>query len=225
MEFSILMPCLNEGASLAFCINEAKSCIDRLNLEAEIIVADNGSDDGSPDIAEENGARVVRITEKGYGAALMGGIKAARGRYVIMGDADGSYDFSRLEPFVDALRNGADLVVGDRFLGGIEKGAMPTLHRLGVPVLSALGRWKFRTDVKDFHCGIRGFNREKALSLGLKCCGMEFATEIIAAFAMSGSKISQVPAALRKDLRSGKSHLRPFRDGWRHLKFILFSQK
>lgn len=220
MEFTILMPCLNEAATLAYCINEARSCIERLGLDSEILIADNCSDDGSASIARENGARVVTVEEKGYGAALMGGIMAAKGRYIIMGDCDGSYDLAHLDAFVDALRGGAALVMGDRFRGGIEKGAMPLSHRWGVPLLSALARWRFRTSVRDFHCGLRGFDRQAALKLGLSCPGMEFATEMIARFARSGGRIEQVPTVLRRDMRPGKPHLRTVRDGFRHLMFI-----
>ncbi|MBR6740401.1 MAG: glycosyltransferase family 2 protein [Clostridia bacterium] len=220
-EITFLIPCLNEAESLEFCIREVQSAIDRLGLNAEIVVADNGSTDGSQDIAAKCGARVVSVEKKGYGAALLGGIAAAEGRYVIMGDGDGSYDFANPDLFIEKLRNGSALVVGDRFRGGIEKGAMPFSHKLGVPILSTLARWKFRTDVRDFHCGLRGFDRETALSLGLCCEGMEFATEMIAAFAALGSKISQVPTPLRPDRRSGKPHLRTVRDGFRHLHFIM----
>ena len=221
IEFTVLMPCLNEARSLAFCINEARSFMESHGLSAEILIADNGSCDGSQKIAIENGARVVTIDEKGYGAALIGGIKAANGKYIIMGDADGSYDFSGLEPFVSSLRLGYSLVVGNRFKGGIEKGAMPFMHRLGVPMLSLLARWRYGTPVKDFHCGLRAFERRAALKLDLHCTGMEFATEIIAAFAESGAKICEVPTVLRRDKRGRKSHIRTFRDGFRHLKFIL----
>lgn len=225
-ELTILMPCLNEGASLAFCVREAAEYLRSRSLDGEILVADNGSSDGSPDVARRAGARVVHVPQRGYGAALLGGIRAAEGRYVIFGDADGSYDFSALDPFVDALRGGAALVVGDRFSGGIEPGAMPVSHRLGVKALSALGRWRFHTHVADFHCGLRGIDRAAALSLGLCCPGMEFATELIAAFAQEGATIAQVPTPLRRDRRQGgKSHLRALPDGWRHLQYILFSAR
>lgn len=221
MEFTILMPCLNEAASIGFCIREAQDTIRRLGLDAEVLIADNGSTDGSPKIAAQCGARVVTVSETGYGAALIGGIKAARGKYIIMGDCDGSYDFGNLSPFVDTLRRGTDLVVGNRFRGGIEKGAMPLSHRFGVPLLSALARWRFKAPIHDFHCGLRGFDREMALKLEPSCPGMEFATEIIATFAMHGAEIMEVPTVLRRDLRQGSSHLRTLRDGWRHLKFIM----
>lgn len=220
-EFTFLLPCLNEATSLAFCIGEIKDAIARLGLDAEILVADNGSEDGSQKIAMENGARVVDVPERGYGAALSGGIRAAVGRYVLMGDADGSYDFSRPDVFVEQLRAGAALVVGNRFRGGIEKGAMPFSHRLGVPALSALARWRFGAPVWDFHCGLRGVNREACLSLELRCPGMEFATEMIAAAAKQGQRICDVPTVLRCDRRGRRGHLRTVRDGLRHLRFIL----
>ena len=222
MEFTFLMPCLNEAETLAFCIGEAQSAVGRLGLDAEVLIADNGSTDGSAEIAAGCGARVVSVSERGYGAALIGGTKAAKGKYIIMGDCDGSYDFAHPDLFVQELRKGAGLVVGDRFKGGIQPGAMPWSHRWGVPFLSALARWRFKTPVRDFHCGLRGFDRETALKLDLVCPGMEFATEMIARFAQSGAQIAQVPTPLRRDRRSGRPHLRTVRDGLRHLKFILF---
>ncbi len=223
-EFTVLMPCLNEARSLPSCIAEAAGCIERLGLDAEILVADNGSSDGSPEVAEGCGARVAHVARRGYGAALMGGIREARGRYVIMGDADGSYDFAHLDPFVRELRNGADLVMGNRFEGGIEPGAMSASHRLGVPALSALARWRFGARVGDFHCGLRAFDRRKALALGLECPGMEFATEMIARFARSGARIAEVPTPLRCDSRGRRPHLRTVRDGLRHLRLIVFGK-
>ena len=214
------MPCLNEASTLKGCICEAQSAIARLGLDAEVLIADNGSTDGSPEIAAGCGVRVIRVAERGYGAALIGGIHAANGKYILMGDCDGSYDFAHPDLFVEALRRGASFVVGDRFAGGIEPGAMPWSHRWGVPMLSALGRWRFQTDVRDFHCGLRGFERAFALELNLCCPGMEFATEMIARFAQKGAKIAQVPTSLRKDKRSGKPHLRTVRDGFRHLAFL-----
>ena len=219
-EFTILMPCLNEAESLAFCIGEARTAIERLALDAEILIADNGSADGSPEIARTCGARVVTVAEKGYGSAVLGGIRAAGGRYILMGDADGSYDFSRPDLFVDALRAGNALVVGNRFLGGIENGAMPRSHRIGVPLLSALARARFHAPVGDFHCGLRGFERQRALELNLRCPGMEFATEMIAKFAESGARVCEVPTVLRRDRRGRRGHLRTVRDGFRHLRYI-----
>jgi len=222
-EFTILMPCLNEAVSLPFCIAEAQRGIQLLGADAEILIADNGSSDGSADIARQLGARVIHVERKGYGATLLGGIHAARGTYIIMADSDGSYDFSDLVPFAQALREGNDLVMGNRFQGGIEAGAMPWSHRIGVPLLSALARLRFHAPVGDFHCGIRAFRREAALALNLQCTGMEFATELIAAFARSGATIAEVPAVLRRDRRNGgKPHLRTVRDGLRHLYFIAF---
>ena len=224
VEFTILMPCLNEEKTVGECIRQARRGAEKLGLSYEILIADNGSDDNSREIAEKCGARVVVVPEKGYGSALIGGIKAARGRYIIMGDCDLSYDFTSLEGFVSGLREGADLVMGNRFKGNIEKGAMPFMHRyFGVPLLSFMGRVRYKTGVGDFHCGIRAFDREKALALGLSCTGMEFATEIIGKFALSGAVIKEIPADLRCDGRNGRSHLRSIRDGFRHL-FLMMKQ-
>ena len=223
-EFTFLMPCLNEERSLGFCIDEIKETIERLGLDAEILIADNGSTDSSVEIARSNGARVAHIKDKGYGAALLGGINAANGRYIIMADADGSYDFSHPELFIESLRDGYSLVVGNRFKGGIEKGAMPFSHRIGVPFLSTLARWRFHAPIGDFHCGLRAFDTAYARKLNLACPGMEFATEIIAAFAADGARIREVPTVLRKDLRKGKPHLRTIRDGFRHLYYICFKK-
>lgn len=220
-EFTILMPCLNEEKTIGSCIDEAKKGIAAGKISAEILVADNGSSDRSAFIAREHGARVVNVAEKGYGSALIGGIKAAQGKYIIMGDCDMSYDFSDIGGFVQKLREGYGLVMGNRF-GGIERGAMSFSHRyIGVPLLSLAGRIRYHTYVTDFHCGIRGFDRDKALALGLSCSGMEFATEIIGKFARSGEKIAQIPVKLRRDGRNGRSHLRSIPDGWRHLRFII----
>lgn len=224
VEFTILMPCLNEEKTVGECIRQARCGAEKLGISYEILIADNGSDDNSREIAEKCGARVVVVPEKGYGSALIGGIKAARGRYIIMGDCDLSYDFTSLEGFVSGLREGADLVMGNRFKGNIEKGAMPFMHRyFGVPLLSFIGRVRYKTDMGDFHCGIRAFDREKALALGLSCTGMEFATEIIGKFAMSGAVIKEIPADLRCDGRNGRSHLRSIRDGFRHI-FLMMKQ-
>lgn len=222
VELTILMPCLNESKSLSWCIDEANAYIKESSVSGEVVIADNGSADDSCRVAAECGARVVEVLERGYGNALMAGMKSARGRYVIMGDCDGSYDFSECGLFLEKLREGYGLVVGNRYLGGIEKGAMPFLHRyVGVPVLSFMGRCRYGVDIGDFHCGIRGFDREKALRLNLRCGGMEFATEMIGKFAQAGEPICQVPAKLRKDRRAGPSHLRAVPDGWRHVRVML----
>lgn len=222
IELSIVMPCLNEAETLAICIRKAQAAIDAAGIAGEIVIADNGSTDGSQRIAEEEGARVVNIECKGYGSALIGGISAARGRYVIMGDADDSYDFSSLKPFIERLRKGADLVMGNRFQGGIAPGAMPFLHRyLGNPVLSWLGRLFFRIKAGDFHCGLRGFNRERILALNLRTTGMEFASEMVVRASLEHYTIAEVPTTLSPDGRSRAPHLRTWRDGWRHLSFLL----
>jgi glycosyltransferase involved in cell wall biosynthesis len=222
LELTILMPCLNEAETLARCIVKARAFLDRTQISGEILVADNGSTDGSQAIATANGARIVEIDARGYGAALAGGIAAARGRFVIMGDADDSYDFSRLDAFVAELRDGADLVMGDRFAGGIAPGAMPWLHKyVGNPVLSALGRLFFRTPISDFHCGLRGFSRAAILSLNLRTTGMEFASEMVVKATLAQLDLREVPTTLVKDGRSRPPHLRSIRDGWRHLRFLL----
>lgn len=222
VELTILMPCLNEARTVAQCVGAAREYLRRSGVAGEVLVADNGSTDGSREIAEAAGARVVPVAERGYGAALMGGIAAAQGKYVIMGDADSSYDFLQLDGFMDRLRNGARLVMGNRFRGGIEPGAMPLLHRyLGNPVLSFVGRLFFRTHIGDFHCGIRGFHRESVASLGLVSTGMEFASEMVAKAALARLRIDEVPTTLRPDGRDRPPHLRTWRDGWRHLKFLL----
>ena len=222
IELTILMPCLNEAETLATCIGKARAFLDRTGIAGEIVIADNGSTDGSRDIATANGARVVPVDERGYGAALAGGIAAARGRFVVMGDADDSYDFSRLDTFVTALRDGADLVMGNRFLGGIAPGAMPWHHRyIGNPVLSAVGRLFFHTPIRDFHCGLRGFSRASILALKLRTSGMEFASEMVVKATLAQLDVREVPTTLDKDGRSRPPHLRSFRDGWRHLRFLL----
>lgn len=222
LELSIVMPCLNEAETLATCIRKAQGYLDRSGVDGEVLIADNGSTDGSQDIARELGARVVDVTEKGYGNALMGGIRAARGTYVIMGDADDSYDFANLDPFVTELRKGADVVMGNRFKGGIAPGAMPPLHQyLGNPVLSAIGKLFFKAPVDDFHCGLRGFRREAVLGIRLHTSGMEFASEIVVKSRLSGLRFAEVPTTLKKDGRSRPPHLRSWRDGWRHLRFLL----
>ena len=222
MELTILMPCLNEAETLEVCIQKARTYLEKSGVEGEILIADNGSTDGSQDIARRCGARVVDVAERGYGAALIGGCNAAQGKYVIMGDADDSYDFLHLDPFVEKLREGYDLVMGNRFKGGIEPGAMPPLHRyLGNPVLSFIGRLFYPSDIGDFHCGLRGYNRESILKLGLQTTGMEYASEMVVKATLYKLKITEVPTTLKKDGRSHAPHLRSFRDGWRHLKFLL----
>ncbi|MCZ8164772.1 glycosyltransferase family 2 protein [Silanimonas sp.] len=222
VELTILMPCLNEAETLATCIRKAKRFLAASGVDGEVLIADNGSTDGSQDIARAEGAQVVDVPQNGYGAALSGGIHAARGRFVIMGDADDSYDFLNLHPFVAALRGGADLVMGNRFRGGIAKGAMPFLHRfLGNPVLSLLGRLFFGVPVRDFHCGLRGFSRERMLALDLTTPGMEFASEMVVKSSLARYRIVEVPTKLSPDGRSRPPHLRTWRDGWRHLRFLL----
>ncbi|OZA15670.1 MAG: dolichol-P-glucose synthetase, partial [Rhodobacterales bacterium 17-64-5] len=219
---TILMPCLNEAETLATCIRKARAYLETSGISGEVLIADNGSTDGSQAIAEGLGAIVVPVPVRGYGAALGAGIAAARGRFVIMGDSDDSYDFSRLDGFVEKLRGGADLVMGNRFKGGIAKGAMPALHRyLGNPVLSTVGRVLYRTPVGDFHCGLRGFFRTAILRLGLTTPGMEFASEMVLKASLAGLKIVEVPTTLSPDGRSRPPHLRSWRDGWRHLKLLL----
>ncbi len=221
-ELTILMPCLNEAETLAACINKANTYLKESGVHGEVVVADNGSTDGSQKIAEEHGARVVNVPEKGYGAALIGGCNGARGKYVIMGDADDSYDFLHLAPFVEKLREGYDLVMGNRFKGGIEPGAMPPLHRyLGNPVLSFIARLFFPCKIGDYHCGLRGYNRESILKLGLVTTGMEYASEMVVKATLNHLKIAEVPTTLKKDGHSHAPHLRSWSDGWRHLKFLL----
>jgi len=222
LELTILMPCLNEAETLARCIVKAQAFLARAGISGEVVIADNGSTDGSPAIAAEHGARVVAVPYKGYGAALAGGIAAARGRFVIMADADDSYDFSKLDAFVAALRDGADLVMGNRFAGGIAPGAMPWHHRLiGNPLLSFVGRLFFHTPINDFHCGLRGFSRAAILDLNLRTTGMEFASEMVVKATLAHLDVREVPTMLARDGRSRAPHLRSFRDGWRHLRFLL----
>jgi Glycosyl transferase family 2 len=222
VELSVVLPCLNEAETLATCVRKARESLRRLDVNGEVVVADNGSTDGSREIARANGARVVEVSRRGYGAALMAGITAASGEYVLMADADDSYALDALDGFVAELRGGADLVMGNRFEGGIEAGAMPFLHRyVGNPVLSRLGRLFFRIPVRDFHCGIRAFRRDRVLELGLRTSGMEFASEMVVRASLDGLRIREVPTTLRPDGRSRSPHLRTWRDGWRHLRFLL----
>jgi glycosyltransferase involved in cell wall biosynthesis len=222
LELTILMPCLNEVRTLAACISKANGFIRRTGITGEVLIADNGSDDGSQQLARQLGARVIDVAERGYGAALNAGIQAARGRYVVMGDADDSYDFSALDAFVAELRAGRELVVGNRFAGGIAPGAMPLLHRwLGNPVLSFVGRRFFGGPLRDFHCGLRGFDRSAVLRLKLVTPGMEFASEMIVKALQAGLSTSEVPTTLAKDGRDRPPHLNTWRDGWRHLRFLM----
>lgn len=222
LELTILMPCLNEARTLATCITKARRFLTRAGICGEVVIADNGSIDGSQAIAVGAGARVVDVPARGYGAALIAGIEAAQGRYVIMGDSDDSYDFAALDPFVEALRAGNQLVVGNRFRGGIASGAMPVLHRyLGNPVLSFLGRRFFGGKLGDFHCGLRGFDRSAILNLHLVTPGMEFASEMIVKSLQARLRICEVPTVLNKDGRDRPPHLNTWRDGWRHLRYLL----
>jgi glycosyltransferase involved in cell wall biosynthesis len=222
IEVSIVMPCLNEAETLAACITKALRWLYDHEIIGEVIVSDNGSSDGSQKIAISMGARLVEVDSKGYGNALMGGILAARGRYIIMGDADDSYDFSDLSPFIERLREGYDLVMGNRFKGGIKPGAMPPLHRyLGNPVLTTVGRILFRSPVGDFHCGLRAFRKDSVEKMRLQTTGMEFASEMVVKATLHGMKIAEVPTTLSLDGRSRPPHLRSWRDGWRHLRFLL----
>ena len=221
IELTILMPCLNEAETLAVCIRKAQGFLARSGVAGEVLISDNGSTDGSQEIAKNLGARVSHAPQRGYGAALINGIDTARGRYIIMADADDSYDFENLEPFVERLRAGADLVMGNRFQGGIAPGAMPPLHKyLGNPVLSTIGQLFFKPGVRDFHCGLRGFNAERIRELDLQTTGMEFASEMVVKASLAKYRIEEVPTTLKKDGRSRPPHLRSWHDGWRHLRFL-----
>lgn len=221
-ELTILMPCLNEAETIVACVSKARKFLLQFDISGEVLIADNGSTDGSQALAVQHGAVVHPVPNRGYGAALLGGIAAARGRYIVMGDADDSYDFSNLMPFVERLREGNELVMGNRFRGGIEAGAMPFLHRyLGNPVLSGVGRLFFGGGIGDFHCGLRGFRRDSMIALNLQTTGMEFASEMIVKSLLSKLRIAEVPTILGKDGRSRPPHLRTWRDGWRHLRFLM----
>ncbi len=222
MELTILMPCLNEAETVERCVLKAHRFLDLHGVDGEVLVADNGSTDGSQRLAQGAGARVVAVDERGYGSAIRAGTAAAHGRYVILGDADDSYDFAALAPFLTALRAGAELVMGNRFRGGIAPGAMPALHRyLGNPVLSSIGRLLFKTHVGDFHCGLRGFDRASILALRLGTSGMEHASEMVVRATLARLRVVEVPTTLSRDGRSRAPHLRSWRDGWRHLRFLL----
>jgi glycosyltransferase involved in cell wall biosynthesis len=219
---TILMPCLNEAETLALCVRQAVAALRDNNISGEVVVADNGSTDGSQKIATDEGARVVPVPVRGYGAALMAGIEAAQGKYVLMADADASYDFGQLPRFLTKLEEGNDLVMGNRFSGEIKPGAMPPLHRyLGNPVLSAIGRIFFKIPARDFHCGIRAFRRDAMLGLNLRTTGMEFASEMVVKSSLANLRLAEVPTTLSPDGRSRAPHLRTWRDGWRHLRFLL----
>jgi len=221
-ELSVVLPCLNESRTLGACIQKIKCTFQQYGIDGEIVVADNGSTDGSQDIACNLGARIVDVEPKGYGSALMGGIQAARGRYIVMGDADDTYNFTHIPSFLDKLRDGHELVMGNRFKGGIEPGAMPPLHRyLGNPVLSFIGRMFFKSDIGDFHCGLRGFSKSGYEKLGMRTSGMEFASEMVVKATLMGLRIAEVPTTLAPDRRGRRPHLCTWRDGWRHLRFML----
>lgn len=222
LEISVVIPCLNEAETLEICIKKALDSMERHHIKGEVLVADNGSTDGSQEIAKRAGARVADIPVRGYGAALIGGTHEAKGKYCIMGDADDSYDFSNLMPYIEKLREGYDLVMGNRFKGGIEKNAMPFLHRyLGTPVISFLGRLLYHNKIGDFNCGMRGYNRERIEALELQSTGMEYASEMIIQASLHEYRIAEVPTTLSVDGRSREPYLSTWSDGWRHLKVLL----
>ena len=222
VEVSIVMPCLNEAETLARCIGHAQTAVKKGGYSAEIIIADNGSIDGSQRIARDLGATVIDVPRRGYGSALIGGIDAARGRFVVMGDADDSYDFEAIAPLIDKLREGYDLVVGNRFMGGIEPGAMPWSHRwVGNPALTLISRIFFNAPVGDTHCGLRALTKDAYERMRLRATGMEFASEMVIKASLKGMRITEVAVKLRPDGRSRPPHLRTWRDGWRHLRFML----
>jgi glycosyltransferase involved in cell wall biosynthesis len=222
VELSVVMPCLNEAATVGVCVKKAIAALERHAIRGEVIVADNGSTDGSQQIARDFGARVLPVERRGYGSALQSGIAAARGRFVLMGDADDTYDFSQLDEFVGKLREGYDLVMGNRFQGKIFPGAMPPLHRyLGNPVLTGLGRLFFKSSVGDFHCGLRAFRKDAIEQLGLRTLGMEFASEMVVKAAAFKLRVTEIPTTLAPDRRDRPPHLRTWSDGWRHLRFLL----
>jgi glycosyltransferase involved in cell wall biosynthesis len=222
IELSVVMPCLNESLTVGVCVRKAVEALKQMGVRGEVIVADNGSTDGSQDLARQAGARVVHASRRGYGSALQAGIEAARGEYVVMGDADDSYDFTNLSPFLEKLRAGDELVMGNRFRGGIEPGAMPWHHRyIGNPILTGVLNLFFHSPIGDAHCGLRGFRRDSVLKLNLKTSGMEFASEMVVKACLHKQKISEVPTTLKPDGRDRPPHLRSFRDGWRHLRFLM----
>lgn len=221
-ELSIIIPCLNEARTIEVCVKKAHLALTQLEIEGEVIVADNGSTDGSQNLAESAGAKVVAVTQQGYGAAIQGGVLASSGQFIIMGDGDDSYNFLEIKPFVEAWKSGSDFVLGNRFKGGIEKDAMPFLHQyLGNPVLSFVGRLFFSNGFGDFHCGMRGFTREAFNQMQLTTGGMEFASEMVVKASLLGLKSTEVPVRLYKDGRGRAPHLNTWTDGWRHLRFLL----
>jgi len=222
VELSVVLPCLNERETVGICVQKAIAAIEDAKIRGEVVVADNGSTDGSIELAQSAGARVVHVSQRGYGNALRGGIQAAHGAFVLMADSDDSYDFGHIPRFVEQLRNGSDLVMGNRFLGGIRNGAMPVLHRyLGNPLLTAIGRLFFRSPSRDFHCGIRAFRRDSYDRMDIRSTGMEFASEMVVKASLLQMKVSEVPTTLSPDGRSHPPHLRTWHDGWRHLRFLL----
>ena len=220
-DFTFVLPCLNDEESLKFCLDEIKEYINKSNINAEILVSDNNSNDNSVKVAKENGARVVICKDRGYGNALIYGTKKARGKYCIMGDCDGSYDFSNLDAFLEKVQNGYDLVVGNRFAGGLERGSMKLSHKVGVRFLSFVANFFFHTPIRDYHCGLRVYNTKKLVNLNLVQGGMEYASEMIIVAKLNNLKMIELPTILRKDLRNKSSHLRTIRDGFRHLFLIL----
>lgn len=226
MELTILMPCLNEEQTIRTCIQKANNFLEKNHIDGEVLVVDNGSSDHSVSYAKACGARVVKAVSKGYGSALHEGNKQAKGRYIIMGDSDDSYNFEEILPFLEELRNGKEFVMGNRFQGGIEKGAMPLLHKyIGNPVLSYMGRKLYKCNIGDFHCGLRGYEKNAVKRLNLQCTGMEYASEMVIRAVQYNLKISEVPVKLYKDGRNGRSHLRNFRDGIRHLYILIAYRK
>lgn len=222
LELSVVLPCLNEKETVAVCVEKAVAALKSAGIKGEVVVADNGSTDGSIEIAQSAGARVIHVAHRGYGNALRGGIQAARGTYVLMADSDDSYDFFHIPRFIEQLRKGSDLVMGNRFLGGIRNGAMPPLHRyLGNPVLTAIGRLFFHSPSRDFHCGIRAFRKDSYERMDIRSTGMEFASEMVVKASLLRMRVSEVPTTLSPDGRTHPPHLRTWHDGWRHLRFLL----
>ncbi len=222
MELSIIIPCLNEAETIEICVNKARESIQKAQLEGEVIIVDNGSTDRSQGIASEAGARVIKAREKGYGNALTAGIAAAKGKYIVMSDADDSYDLSNIAPFIEKLEKGYDFVIGNRYKGGIDRGAMPMLHKyLGNPAISNFGRLLFGCPVNDFLCGLRAFSKQAVLQLEMKTTGMEFCTEMVIKATLLKMKMIEIPTTLKPDGRSGASHLNSWPDGWRNIRCIL----